>query len=294
MISGARLTDDGYRGAVLRPIQLPRGQNLERIACLARGLVGVHTVLVGVSPHRYRRFSDIHPVIEPPQTDELPLFAEALASEAALIVGDTSVDLRFADAACAMAGVPFRFYASCPIKASDGTPIGVLCLLGGQARVPSRQDRLALEVLVNMVEAEFSALGAESTDRQTGLPNHASFVNIGQFLSARYRRRGQKVQLLRLQVETPLSDVNFASLAASFTTCFRDRDLVARLSERQLAAVLPCSAAEIPVVAMRVGRMLQQFNSDRPPVEQAAASLTYFEASDSWYESLERLLEERH
>ena len=77
-----------------------------------------------------------------------------------LYVPDATLDPRFANYPQVVGGTKIRFYAGMPIRASNGTPVGALCVLD---RVPRHVDDALLDQLRNLAEGVNTTLCLEAS-----------------------------------------------------------------------------------------------------------------------------------
>ncbi|MBM7061747.1 diguanylate cyclase [Pseudomonas sp. UL073] len=82
----------------------------------------------------------------------LTLCAAALPSAELLVVADTRGDPRFAQAPQGLDAL-LPFYAACPLLATDGTPLGALCLFDGQSHHLDASQRDSLQELAMQAAA---------------------------------------------------------------------------------------------------------------------------------------------
>ena len=102
------------------------------------------------------------------------LCSRAIASDEPLVIGDLRADPRFSGHPLAVEGSPVRFYASQPVHAPGGEPVGTLCIADPS---PRRLDDTDLERLREMgilvetelARAELAAALADRADSQAGL-----------------------------------------------------------------------------------------------------------------------------
>jgi diguanylate cyclase (GGDEF)-like protein len=124
--------------------------------------------------------------------------AHAIRQDDVMMVPDAAADARFARNPLVTGDLHLRFYAGMPIRASNGTPIGALCVIDPVARPGgiTHLQRTTLKVLAAQVEAQLELRRAlQRRDEQaevqcelsntlrflaehdtlTGLPNRAVF-----------------------------------------------------------------------------------------------------------------------
>lgn len=103
--------------------------------------------------------------------------AHTIGSTAGLVANDLQVDPRFSSLPL-VAGPPhLRFYAGTPLIATNGVPIGALCVMDSVPRQFSADDRRQLQTLgmAVMNELELRTLSGRR-DPISGLPNRHQFA----------------------------------------------------------------------------------------------------------------------
>lgn len=131
-------------------------ERFDRISALAQGLFGVRfatITLVGRDQQWYLSTQGIALTTVP--RDES--FCEVTVREREIVVvEDMSRDERFADSAFVTGPPHIRFYAGCPLEATDGQVVGTLCLMDDRPRAFPPTDRNALRELGLWVQNELN------------------------------------------------------------------------------------------------------------------------------------------
>ncbi|WP_311195961.1 GAF domain-containing protein [Antarcticibacterium sp. 1MA-6-2] len=78
-----------------------------------------------------------------------------LNPEELLEIPDTREDSRFSNNPYTVGNPPILFYAGMPLKASNGSAIGTLCVLDTQPRQLQNDEKIALKALARQVENLF-------------------------------------------------------------------------------------------------------------------------------------------
>jgi hypothetical protein len=95
-----------------------------------------------------------------------------------------------------VAGQPgVRFYAGIPLRLRDGASVGSLCLIDYAPREFSAADLSVLGDLGALVEDEFAAISAATTDELTGLLTVAGLISSCGFTLSVARRRAEPLTL---------------------------------------------------------------------------------------------------
>jgi diguanylate cyclase (GGDEF)-like protein len=164
------------------------------------------------------------------------------------IVPDATADERFS-ANPLVTGTPeIRFYAGCPVKAPDGSPLGTLCVIDHEPRELEEDDAMVLKDLAELVEQELRSLALATSDDLTGLTNRRGFDAIGVHTLAICRRVDRPATLLLFDLDNfkgvndtlghAAGDEVLRRFADHLVTTFRDSDVVARLGGDEFCVLL--------------------------------------------------------
>ena len=100
--------------------------------------------------------------LEAPETGrDISFCGHAILGGDIFEIPDARADPRFADNPLVTGEPQIRFYAGAPLATSEGYRIGTLCLIDGQPRQLSEDERRSLRDLADAVEAEI-----DSTEQQ--------------------------------------------------------------------------------------------------------------------------------
>ena len=122
-------------------------QDFDAIVQIAALVCGVPISLVSLVDEKRQWFKANLGLPGVPQTArELAFCAHAILTDAIMEVSDAQLDPRFADNALVRGGPGIRFYAGAPLRLSDGSKAGTLCVIDRQAR---QLNTLQREVLVH-------------------------------------------------------------------------------------------------------------------------------------------------
>jgi PAS domain S-box-containing protein len=138
----------------LRLLDTPPEERFDRITRLATRLLNVPLSNVSLIDED-RQFNKSH---HGSNMTEIPrgqsFCAHSILGDKAFVVPDASSDARFADNPLVTGDPRIRFYAGQPIFAPDGSPVGALCIIDHQPRIPSEEDLLVLADLAKLAERE--------------------------------------------------------------------------------------------------------------------------------------------
>lgn len=130
------------------------GQNVGRILRLAKQCLQAPTVLISLNgPNGQTLGSCLGPIVGA-WPGGLPFCAHAPSADGVFHVPDASQDGRFANDPSVIGAPPIRFYAGAPFYAPSGEPLGTLCVLSGQPRAFTPDERTALRDLADCLASE--------------------------------------------------------------------------------------------------------------------------------------------
>jgi signal transduction histidine kinase len=135
----------------LRVLDTPRDPAFDGIARLAANICGTPMRIISLLDHDRQWFKAKVGV----EIDETPieeaLCVYALSSGALFVVPDAAADARFRENRFVVASPHIRFYASAPLRSSDGHALGSLCVLDRVPRDIDDAQRDALLILAAQV-----------------------------------------------------------------------------------------------------------------------------------------------
>lgn len=294
--------DEERRQSALRATHLLDSlpeERFDRITRLARRLFAVPMALVSLIDSRRQWFKSRQGVAATETPRAISFCGHAILTDAILVVEDAREDPRFADNPLVTGAPGVRFYAGCPLAASDGSRIATLCIMSDSPRHFSEEDRLLLRTLAAMVESEIASLDLAITDPTTGLPNLRGFLEAGAFTLRSSQKPRRAVRLLLMQIREPSgaaarspltrAESESARVADALMTLFPDADIVARLGPRMFAVLL----CEPPVTgaggASAGGDLTSRLRHD-PIVSPLAAAASVAQYDPALHAALEDLL----
>jgi diguanylate cyclase (GGDEF)-like protein len=185
---------------------------------------------------------------------ELGFCSEALLRDGVVVVPDTILDERLRDHPLVVDLPEIRFYAGCPLRAPDGSPLGTLCVIDHEPREVSEEDAGVLVDLARMLELELKSLALATVDELTNLTNRRGFDASAEHTIAMCRRVGEPATLLYFDLDD-FKSVNDAlghaagdrvlrTFARHLRETFRDSDVVARVGGDEFCVLLTSATTE--------------------------------------------------
>lgn len=202
---------------------------------------------------------------------DISFCAHTILADAALVVPDARLDPRFFDNPMVIGEPKIRFYAGYPLKASNGSKLGTLCILDPQPRAFSNEDLALLADMAAMVEHEISAYQRSTLDGLTQLHNHRGFMALAQQVLSMAARKATPCSLAFLDLDkfTAVNDAfGYAEgdhALATFAQCmrgsFRDADVLGRMGgDRFLVLLYDCPLAQAQGIVNRLHLALNAYN----------------------------------
>tara|TARA_R110002049_G_scaffold279626_3_gene458635 strand:+ start:2227 stop:3084 length:858 start_codon:yes stop_codon:yes gene_type:complete len=111
---------------------------------------------------------------------DISFCGHAILDDEIFIIPDTSKDERFADNPLVLNDPHIRFYAGYPLRFTDGSRLGTLCIFDTKPRSLNNDDIETLKDLGSTVENELAAIELATLDDLTKIPNRRGFLIISQ------------------------------------------------------------------------------------------------------------------
>ncbi len=174
MLKRANSTNQVRRLAALQSLHIletPAEERFDRITRLARRLFNVPIVGISFLDKDREWFKSCLGLSNRQWVQELSLGRHVIQAGRPLLVPDTSRDERFAHHPLVQGPPGIHFYAGHPLRAPDGTPVGVLALADTQTRTMTEEEFASLHDLSALVEEQLcrgarSELSGERTQEQ--------------------------------------------------------------------------------------------------------------------------------
>ena len=238
-------------------LDTPPEERFDRLTRVARRLFDAPIALMSLVDEDRQWFKS-RPGLDFPQTPrDLAFCAHAILDEGVFIVRDALRDDRFRDNPLVTSFPEIRFYAGCPVKAPDGSPLGTLCVIDHEPREFEDEDVDALKDLAGLAEQELKSLSLATSDDLTGLTNRRGFEAIATHTLALCHRVSRPATLLLFDLDDFKSvndtrghvagDRALQDFANHLLSTFRDSDVVARLGGDEFCVLLSgATTGDIP------------------------------------------------
>jgi len=215
---------------------------------------------------------------------EVAFCAHTILGEGVLEVPDATRDPRFRDNPLVVGAPDIRFYAGAPVRLSNGSTVGTLCVLDRRSRKLSNVQRDVLRHLADAaaraLEGRFAMLRAsrmsedarfrDSHDALTGLGNRMQFDSRLEQSWASARAGSAEHSLLMIDVDHlklindtcghAAGDLLLQQVAAILRDSMRDSDFIARLGGDEFAVILEnCPLPAAHRIAQALCDRMEQF-----------------------------------
>lgn len=187
-----------------------------------------------------------------------------------MVVEDATADARFADNPLVVNDPSIRFYAGAPILASNGQPMGMLCVIDRRKRKMNEDDRKFLANLATSASSVLELHGKNAAlaitsakDPLTGLANRRIFDGaLAEACQA--AATGASFGLMALDLDHfktindtfghAAGDCVLKEVAQRLNQVMRGKDLIARIGGDEFAIICagPVDSAELMQVAGRI------------------------------------------
>src|SRR5262249_20669435 len=161
--------DEDKRLAALRALGIldtPPEERFDRITRLAKRLFGVPIALISLVDAQRQWFKSCQGLGIRQTARDISFCGHAILGQGPLVVPDALLDERFADNPLVLEEPRIRFYAGQPLRAADGSRVGVLCLQDHRPRSPGEEDLQLLRDLAALAEDHLSLIETSQLQRE--------------------------------------------------------------------------------------------------------------------------------
>jgi len=244
MLKPATPANERQRLQTLRDLKLldtPPEERFDRVTRLAKQVFGTEIALVSLVDADRQWFKSRQGLEAEETPRDISFCGHAILDDKIMVVNDATDDQRFCDNPLVCGDPNIRFYAGYPLSAPDGNRIGTLCIIDHEPQDISNEQLQLLRELGRMVEEELIAANDSTVDPITGLSNRNGFLAIADHLLAMCTRTKQPATLLMFELQNfqdidtsigrPEADAAAVEMAHQLMSCFRNSDIVCRLSD---------------------------------------------------------------
>jgi len=223
----------------LRILDTSSEERFDRLTRMAKRMFDVPIALVSLVDENRQWFKSCIGLGASQTPRDISFCGHAILGDEIFIINDATKDKRFADNPLVTDEPNIRFYAGCPLRFTDGSRLGTLCIIDQKPRNLVDDDLDALRDLAATAERELAATHLATVDELTHIPNRRGFVMVGQHSLNLCARERIPASLAYLDLDKfkrindtfghAEGDNALAVFADKMSTVCRDSDLFARL-----------------------------------------------------------------
>jgi len=275
MLAPAIPADEHERIGTLRSLNildtLPE-ERFDRLTRLARRVFDVPIVLVSLVDANRQWFKSCIGLDASQTARDISFCGHAILTEQILLVPDALADERFHDNPLVVGEPHVRFYAGCPLKLSNGTKVGTLCLIDTRPRTLDAQELSLLKDLAVMAEREIEAQQLATLDELTQVTNRRGFEALSEHALSMCKRMGTPASMLFFDLNDfkaindtfghAEGDRALVAFAEILLGVFREMDIVGRLGgDEFVVLLLGTSATDGDVMLARLAHGIAARNA---------------------------------
>lgn len=239
----------------LNILDTPPEERFDRITRLAKSTFNVPIALVSLVDENRQWFKSCFGLSVSQTSREISFCGHAILGDDIFIIEDTLIDDRFSDNPLVTEAPFIRFYAGCPLKMTDGSNIGTLCIIDRKKRALSEEDKANLKHLARIVEDELQQVRSVHIDEETNVSNKAGLLDLADFCLETSAAQQVPLTLAELTIKVqsslhePEAKEAVKAMAEQFKRNLRDMDVFARTSPNKFVLLLPnCEQDEADMV----------------------------------------------
>jgi len=278
-------------------------ERFDRLTRMAKRIFNVPIALVSLVDENRQWFKScigLH-VRETPR--EISFCGHAILGDEVFLIPDTSKDERFADNPLVTNEPNIRFYAGCPLRYTNGSKLGTLCIIDHEPRNLSSDDLEILKDLASTAERELAAIQLATLDELTNVLNRRGLIMIGQNSLAICVRQQIPASLVYLDLDKfkLINDTfghaegdhvlnAFSNLMSS--EC-RESDVFARLGGDEFAILFINTTKNVAKsIIAKFQQLLNEYNKKAKPDYDIAFSYGIVEFNPHKHHSIEALIKD--
>lgn len=234
---------------------------LDRLTRLAKRMFDVPAALITLVDKEQLHFKSCAGFSGESIPRKISFCGHTILCDAPMVVPDASSDERFDNNPLVTGEAHIRFYAGHPLRLPDGAVVGSFCLIDRKPRELTASDMDSLKDFAMIVEDEFAAMSAASTDALTGLFNRRGFDSLAQYAITSARRRAEPLTLAWIDLDH-FKEINdtwghaegdeaLKAMASVMTASLREADLRVRIGGDEFAIVFADTNEQGAWIAMQ-------------------------------------------
>ena len=227
----------------------PREEAFDRITRLVRNIFGVKIAAVTLfDAHRqWFKAASGFDAQELPRKDSPCRYV--VESGVPLVVEDARLDARLQESGFVTGPPHVRFYASVPLKTTDGHTVGTVCAIDDAPRALGAHDLEVLTDLARIVANEMELRERAAVDHLTGALSRRAFGEQGARAVALAQRHRHNLSCITFDIDFfktvndrfghAAGDTVLGEIARACSAQLRRSDLLGRLGGEEFAVILP-------------------------------------------------------
>ena len=251
-------TNEPARLATLRRLDIldtPPEERFDRVTRLAKRALDVPIALVSLVDADRQWFKSRVGLDASETPRDISFCGHAILGEDIFIVPDALSDQRFHDNPLVVGQPQIRFYAGCPIRASDGAKLGTLCIIDRRPRTLEAAEHELLRDLASLVEQELDSIRLATVDELTEISNRRGFMALARQALAWCGRAGTPSALAYFDLDGfkeindrfghTEGDLCLQAFADALRQTFRESDVIGRLGGDEFAVLVTNAGSEL-------------------------------------------------
>ena len=150
-------------------------ERFDRLTRIANAMFGVPIALISLVDENRQWFKSSVGLSVSETPRDISFCGHAILGSNVFVINDAKEDPRFSDNPLVLGELNLRFYAGCPLNASNGSRLGTICLIDHHPREFNQQEVAMLEDLAALVEREIELTKLATIDELTDIPNRRGF-----------------------------------------------------------------------------------------------------------------------
>jgi diguanylate cyclase (GGDEF)-like protein len=257
----------------LRILDTEPEERFDRLTRLAKRLLQVPIALISLVDENREWIKSGEGLNNTQIPRDISFAAHAILGTDILLVPDTTLDERFRDNPLVVDEPQIRFYAGCPLRASNGSNLGTLCLIDRKPREFSENDKALLRDLTQMAEQDIVAFQLSTMDELTMLSNRRGFEALTKHALELSRRFQKPAALLYFNLDEfkqinerfghAEGDLALKTFGQFLKLTFRESDVLGRLGGDEFAVFMTnVGGAELDNALERLDAAIEQYNKE--------------------------------
>lgn len=278
-------------------------ERFDRLTRMAKRMFDVPIAIVSLVDEERQWFKSCIGLSVGETPRDISFCGHAILGDEIFIINDATTDERFADNPLVTDEPNIRFYAGCPLRFTDGSRLGTLCIIDRKPRSLSNEDLEALKDLAATAERELAATHLATLDDVTNILNRRGFVMIGQHSLNLCARQRIPASLAYLDLDKfkrindtfghAEGDSALTVFADQISTVCRDSDLFARLGGDEFVILFINASADTAAgIVDRLRQILTEYFHTQDPGYHIAFSCGIVDFDPDKHHSIEALIED--